>query len=296
MFIMKKETIINYCRTCDHDNTHKVFHLEQVEGEDEIYRTSADFMLLSCMGCHTFSYRTDFNDYEVAYPTEDGQWEHEITTTIYPLSLRGHKRLDNLRYLPVPIRTVYEEAINALIADCKILSGAGFRAVIEAICLDKDIKGRNLEVKINNLAKDGFITKKESERLHSIRFLGNDSIHEMMVPEKKQLMVVLNTIDNILSNIYLIDLDVDQNLERPINDYRSFIKLLDSKLKMFKTGDEFPLAIFLDRSARRVKDKFIDFETELKSEIASTQYVKLQLGGLQPYGVSTSNVQHYIVV
>lgn len=238
---MKKEIIKSYCTTCDNDNNHKVVFFERVTSDSQDYNCATDYMLISCMGCGTFSFREDFNDYESAYPTENNNWEHPIITTIYPPFLKNHRRLDNSWKLPNSIRTVFQESLYALIADCKILAGAGFRAVIEAICLDREIKGRTLENKINNLAKDGLITKKECERLHSIRFLGNDSIHEIKVPEQKQLIAVLNIVEHILKNIYLIDFEIDKILDIPISDYTIFLKLIARKLNDYKVGDEFPL-------------------------------------------------------
>ena len=292
---MKKDTIKNYCRQCDNYNNHKVVFMQTEESEPDEYHCSTDYYFLSCLGCGTFSFRKDFNDYEAAYPTEDDNWDHPVTTTTFPPSLENHKRLDHIWNLPTSIRTVYEESIKALIADCNILSGAGFRGVIEAICLEKNIKGRTLESKINNLSKEGYITKKECERLHSVRFLGNDSIHEMKVPKRDKLIVVLNIVEHILRNLYLIDYEVDNKLERPINNYNAFKQLLGEKLTAFKIGDEFPIVKFLDRDARLVKENFIEFETALKGEIHASTYNKLQLGTVQPFSGSTNNVQHYIV-
>ena len=45
--------------------------------------------------------------------------------------------------------------------------------------------------KINNLEKGKFITERDSSRLHSIRFLGNDSVHEMDVPNEKKLRMLI---------------------------------------------------------------------------------------------------------
>ncbi|WP_140386550.1 DUF4145 domain-containing protein, partial [Vibrio parahaemolyticus] len=64
------------------------------------------------------------------------------------------------------------------------LAGIGFRATIEAVCNDQSIQGKELSTRINNLASNGLISKKDSTRLHSIRFLGNDAAHDIKVPKK----------------------------------------------------------------------------------------------------------------
>ncbi|MFN3968692.1 DUF4145 domain-containing protein [Flavobacterium sp.] len=290
-----KEYMKSYCRSCCNDNDHRVLFKEKINNDSDDYHYATEYSTVRCLGCGLISFREDFHDYEQAFPTEYGEWEHPISTTLYPPYLRNHKHIENYWRLPDAIEVVYKESIDALKADCKLLAGAGFRAVIEAICIDKDIKGRNLELKINNLAREGLITKKESERLHSIRFLGNDSIHEMKVPNKDQLIIVLNIVEHILKNIYLIDLDIDSKLDLPINDIATFKKLILKKIKEYKIGDDYPLVKYLDKDVRRVKDNFIQFEKELIAEIKAGTFTKLTLGLFQPYSGSTGNVQHYIV-
>jgi hypothetical protein len=38
------------------------------------------------------------------------------------------------------------------------MAGFGIRAIVEAVCKDKSMTGKNLQEKINSLANDGFIT------------------------------------------------------------------------------------------------------------------------------------------
>src|SRR5690606_15412486 len=115
-------------------------------------------------------------------------WDYELQEevsytekTYFPPSINGHKRLKNFYEIPERIRIVYNETLECLKSKCYLLAGAGLRAIIEAICLDQKITGKELAVKINNLTKSKLITEKDSYRLHSIRFLGNDSVHEMEV-------------------------------------------------------------------------------------------------------------------
>ncbi len=287
--------IKSYCRTCCNENNHKVLFKETINRDTEDYQCATDYSTIRCLGCGTISFREDFHDYEAMYPNDQDEWEHSITITIYPPFLKDHRKLEGAWRLPDSIETVFEESVNALKANCNLLAGAGFRAVIEAICLDKSIKGRNLELKINNLTKEGLITKKECERLHSVRFLGNDSIHEMKVPDKKQLKVVLSIIEHILKNIYLIDLEIGKTLETPITQFPKFKILLKKKLETFKNLDEFPLVKFLDKDVRRVKDYFVPFEAELLKEINNGTFTNLKIGAIKSYGGSTGNVQHYVV-
>lgn len=78
--------------------------------------------------------------------------------------------------------SIYKETVKAINAECYTLAAAGFRAVIESICLDKQIEGDNLEAKVNNMQKAGIITMEDRNRLHSVRFLGNDFPTELQAP------------------------------------------------------------------------------------------------------------------
>ena len=48
---------------------------------------------------------------------------------------------------------MYKETVDALNANIRTLAGGGLRATVEAICLDNKIEERNLEKKIDELAK-----------------------------------------------------------------------------------------------------------------------------------------------
>jgi len=228
------------------------------------------------------------------YPDEHDNWTHDITVNVYPSSLKHHRPISEQYLLPPEIRTVYSESIEALKADCKLLAGVGFRAVIEAICIDKNIAGRNLEIKITKLLTNKLITDKEAERLHAVRFLGNDSVHEMAVPKEKALYVVLEIVEHLLNNIYIIDHHAKPVLDMYITDFDDFQELLVKKLKIFNTGDEFPLAKFLEKDVRRLNGQAESFEASLIAKIQAGEFNKLTIGAIKPFGInSTDNHQHF---
>ncbi len=287
-------TTFSYCCICCNINRHEILFVESVLHEEDFAAT--EYLTIKCRGCDNTSFREDYHDYMDVTQIGENDFVHSIIKKSYPAYIEKHKTLERAWSLPKPIYDVYFESLQAFKNDCKILTGAGFRAVIEAICLDKNIKGRNLEAKINNLSKEGLITKKECERLHSIRFLGNDSIHEMITPEKKQLKIVLTIIDHILKNLYIIDDEIGNTLERPINEFDEFKRLLTKKIKACNIGDDFPLAKYLDKDLRRIKENIVAFEIELKNEIQNNAFTLLAIGAEKPYLGSKVDIQHYVVV
>lgn len=287
--------IKNHCSRCQLITNHGILFQKEVLSEDENYHYAWKYMTIQCLGCETISYRTDFEDYETAYPDEYDNWNYDISTSIYPKFLKNHKSLNDSSLLPGNILTVYIEAVNAFKANCKLLTGVAFRAVIEAVCVDKAIKGPNLGKKIDNLVKSRLITDNEAERLHSIRFIGNDSVHEMTVPLEETLYIVLAIIEHLLNNLYIIDYHAKDKLETRIKKYEDFQNLLDKQLIKFNKGDEFPLAKYLGKDMRRLNGKITIFETKLISKIKSNDYEKLKIGKVAKYAGSKDDLKHFII-
>jgi len=283
----------SYCQRCDFETNHKVLFKETKRSDNEDYDFQIIYMVVQCMGCETISFREEFIDIEAAYPDQFGDWQADITISTYPKELKIKDRLKNLYDLPEKIKLIYNEAIDAFNANCLILTGVAFRAVIEAICLEEKIPGNNLEKKIDNLGCKKLITEKEANRLHSIRFIGNDSVHEMKVPKEKSLRMVLNIIEHLLNNLYLIDSDSDGLLEKVIMHFQEFERLLDKCIKNFASGEEIPLAKILNKDVRRLNGKIADYESELIEKINQNEYTKLEIGKIDTYGNDSIKRQHF---
>ena len=217
-----------YCSNCLQKTHHKSLFIKKIGSKsNDDYHWQQSFEIIECCGCENIQFREIFGDETMMNYTSDGEEsEHYNEENLYPLSLINHKPIKKIYGLPYKIKTIYLETLEAFKVKSYILTGVGFRAIIEAVCIDNNIKGKNLQIKIENLLKEKLITKKECDRLHSIRFLGNDSIHEMLSPEPNKLYVVLTIIEHLLNNLYLIDKDANRVLETIINKYYEFEELL----------------------------------------------------------------------
>ena len=290
------DTIKNYCERCEYETNHEILKNESIRSDNpQEYDFAVEYMIVKCLGCENISFRQEFIDIESAYPDEFGNWKPDITITNYPKKERVLRKLDNSHALPERIRLIYNEAIGAYNTDCFILTGVAFRAVIEAICLEEEIPGRDLEKKINNLVKQNLITEKEAKRLHSIRFIGNDSVHEMIVPKEKSLKIVLNIIEHLLNNIYLIDYDSKGVLETVIDKFDEFERLLTSSVRKMEDSEEVPLARIMKKNVRRFNGKLNEFEQELIKKIKNNEYSYLSLGKVDKFGNDTVERQHFII-
>lgn len=291
----EKIRIKNYCSFCQLDSNHEVLFKIVDNGDDEYYHHAWVYMTVQCLGCENISYRTVYEDYESSYVDEDNNWRHDTTITTYPSSIKYYKNLKYTHILPDKIKIVFMEAINAFRSECYLLTGVAFRAVIEAVCIENDIKGRNLEFKINNLSRAKLITEKEATRLHSIRFIGNDSIHSMSVPKTETLYLVLEIIEHLLKNLYIIDYRSKDKLETLISEYSDFITLLNKELKGFSNGDEYPLAKYFGKDMRLMNGNLSNFEKELMTKITSGEYTKLSIGKVAEFPNSKDSLQHFIL-
>lgn len=288
--------IKNYCSKCFRNTNHNILYFKSFEGEHFYEDYTIYYSIVECAGCNRISYRTEQID--VGNPVQDeyGEWGPSVDVHEYPKVLKKHRYSIRKHQLPAKIGVVYDEAIKAFASECYLLTGAAFRAVIEAICLDKAIAGRDLNAKIINLAKSKLITEIEADRLHPIRFMGNDSIHEMTVPSTRSLYIVLSTVDHLLNNLYIIDAQIKQVLETVISNFEDLKLLLDNKLSSFNIGDCLSLRQILGKSYRRLNNKVLEFETELQLRIDDGTYLKLSKGDVVPNIDPKKVIQNYIIV
>ena len=150
------------------------------------------------------------------------------------------------------IKTIYDETIESFKADSKILTAGGLRAIIEATCNHLKIKKANLADRIDLLYKGGYLTLNESKRLHSIRFLGNDALHEMEKPKKEQLYILLDIINHLLGNLFINDKKIEGKVDTIIDKYEEFLKLIQNKIKKEMVNHEYTVEQIIGKSKRLV--------------------------------------------
>jgi hypothetical protein len=86
-----------------------------------------------------------------------------------------------------------------------ILTGIGIRAILETICKDKGTKGK-LVTQIGQLYTKGVLSKNGADLLHKLRILGNASAHDIKPHGTFQLSLALDVLDNLLLNVYVLEL------------------------------------------------------------------------------------------
>lgn len=290
----KKQKTKSYCSTCGRDTNHEVIVAHTISHRDD-YTCDINYQVVSCLGCESVSFRKNFIDIESAYPNRDGEWEIPEENHVYPKALQGHSEIADVFHLPDVVGQIYTEVLTGITEDARILAGLGLRGVVEAVCNDLEITGRSLETRINKLVGAGHISKSDAERLHAIRFMGNDAAHEIRRPHDGALRVALKIVEHLLQSVYILEKEVEGRLEPTISKYEKFESLLLKALGQYSPGDEFPLAKFLGKDLRRVKESISILESELMSKIQSGVFSSLSVGRIDAYQGSQSPLQHFVV-
>ncbi|WP_411868820.1 DUF4145 domain-containing protein [Vulcanococcus limneticus] len=289
-----KEKVKSYCSTCGRETNHEIIVAHSISHRDD-YDCDIKYQIVGCLGCEFVSFRKSFVDIESAYPNRDGEWEVPEENDVYPRVLQGHVGIEDIFHLPDVVGKIYTEVLTAITEDARILSGLGLRGVVEAVCNDLGITGRSLETRINKLASSGHISKSDAERLHAIRFMGNDAAHEIRRPHDGALRVALKIVEHLLQSVYILEKEVEGRLEPAISKYEKFETLLLDALNEYSPGDELPLAKFLGKDLRRVKESISILESELISKIQSGAFTSLSIGRVDAYQGSQSPLQHFVV-
>jgi len=246
-------------------------------GDDKEYFWRQTYRMVKCYGCEHVSFDVEtFEESNIRYDC-DGREEMYSEHASYPDPEGLLKPIETSWEFPSDVLRIYRETVKAINAECYTLAAAGFRAVIESICLDKQINGKSLEVKINNMKKAGIITMADRDRFHSVRFLGNDSVHEIKTPERRTLLVVLEIIEGILKNLYIYEEIISSELERPIKTIEEFISLLDDGLADKTVGTVDVLRNLLPENRRLIREDMTKFEQGLIELIINGKYNKLAL-------------------
>lgn len=193
-----------YCHRCGHKTRHKILFSETKHSEnDDDFWWSTEYCVTECCGCESITFVTLSKDESNVEYNDDGTAEFITSYKTYPYQKSIAKKIDDIWAMPSTIWKVYRETLKALNDECYLLAAAGFRMIIQAVCLEDGINVKSLESKINMLCKKNIITRRDRDRLHSIRFMGNDSVHSMKSPTKEELLLVLEIENIMLENLYI---------------------------------------------------------------------------------------------
>jgi hypothetical protein len=139
----------------------------------------------------------------------DEEGEEYSTFSYHPARSQHELGVKHYTKLKSKLASLYAEAITCYNGKALILCAAGLRALLEGICQDKRIKGRNLKTKIEGL-KVLLPNKNIIRNLHHFRFMGNEAVHELAAPKRTELALAISVIEDLLNFLYELDYKASQ--------------------------------------------------------------------------------------
>jgi hypothetical protein len=157
------------------------------------------YRLWICAGCESCT----LERYSTDETLEDENGVAEYETEFFPKRIEYNLKSKHFRQLPAKLDSIYKEVVHAFNSQMGMLCAIGMRALVEGICADQEITGRNLEARIDGLSS--ILPKNIVSNLHSIRFMGNEAAHELSSPEQEELGLAIEICEDLLN--YLCELD-----------------------------------------------------------------------------------------
>ena len=268
---MPEEVIWSDCRECKRSTKHTIIGTKEQRSDPDYYNSKTAYLLIQCNGCETISFRKEFHDFEEYYQTGPDEWEHPIDVEIFPHHINDHMHIDSMSDVSDIVTRIYEESLLAIQEGAYTLAGLGLRATIEAICNDKEIKGKNLQVRINAMNRVGLISKSDADRLHAIRFMGNDAAHEIKKAKKKSVFIALKIIEHVILSVYVLESEVNKYLEKPITTIDEALPVLKKNLKDMEDNSTFTLSKWLGNAKRRILENYEEIEAGLIARIQQNE-------------------------
>jgi len=257
------------CEYCKGDRNHEVMAVVETHGNPDDYQFYNYDCIVKCCGCDYVSFLSRFVDLESGGYTDDGGWRNEISDTRYPYVFETITNLEDFYLVPEIVSNIYKETKAAIQSKSFIIAGAGMRAIIEAVCNDKDIKGRDLKTRINKLVTLGLVSKEDAKRLHAIRFLGNDSVHDIKPATKEALAISLRIVNHIIETVYTLQ-EASRIIDTSIESYEELKPFIQKIINNTKSGSVVTFRGLLGHNCRRIEN--LDaMETDFQKSIIANE-------------------------
>jgi hypothetical protein len=189
------------CARCRGYRKHDVLR-EFVDPWDEFDGAGEDtYQICRCRGCEA----VHFHRFTQVF----GEQGTRNIAVYPPVEKRSVRHFDDAP-LPVKVKQIYRETVRAYDAGLKILAGGGLRSIVEAICEDRAVKGKNLEGRIDQLVASKLLAEPQAKFLHEERYLGNVALHELEPPTAQELELGLEIVEGLLRTIYILPLKAQE--------------------------------------------------------------------------------------
>lgn len=186
------------CKLCNSATNHilraRYSWLRQMEGESGNVIGTCDHMnsIWMCAGCDTVTF-----EWQMVY--DDGtEGDGGCVSTMDSVECKPFRNLNP------DLTRLYEEVVTCFDRDCLLLCTIGLRALIEGVCKDKGVAGRDLKDRIDGLIK--FVPSLNIiEALHAFRFAGNTAVHDLEALTRDDARASIEVMEDLLTFLYDLD-------------------------------------------------------------------------------------------
>lgn len=197
------------CIECKTTIKHELLvEVSNSESDDDHVSYYSYYRILKCINCESITYQTKAFCSEDIYQIGeeyDGTpiYEEDATYSVFPIRDEGTASSKEFeKILPEEIYLTYEEVIVALNNKMPLLTALGLRTLLEQI-IKYFGKSDDLGIILNQFETDGFISTKQRELLDNIRYLGNDAAHRADSTSRKDLIVHLKVLENLIHQLFV---------------------------------------------------------------------------------------------
>ena len=199
-----------YCNTCRGDTNHELdavherFNLlvgsEVERDEPNGWEECWEYRFWTCRGCDAATLEIAYTDTGLLDPRGGEQiWR----STFHPRRKRRSRPLKRFHQLDAKLASIYIEVIESFNAELRILCAVGLRALLEGICADKNVAGSSLYEKIEGM--NAHLPSNIVHNLHSFRFMGNEAAHELQPPQRGDLQLAIEVMEDLMNFLYELD-------------------------------------------------------------------------------------------
>ncbi len=211
----------NYTRNILRANYEQEFHPDD-DPDMEIAYAKGTWQIWQCLGCDDVVFLEEWVNSEDQDPISG---EFIPNQQLFPERENNKPKhtieKKEFEHIPDRLDNLYGEIINTFNQGNSILCAAGLRALIEGICVEKDIiKGpnkdgvvrKNLEGKINTMKN--IVPENITNNLHGFRFMGNEAVHQLAKPSIEDLALAISIVEDILNIVYDLNYKTSRLFQR----------------------------------------------------------------------------------
>jgi hypothetical protein len=198
-----------FCNTCNTVTNHALRfrystpRIEHPKDGPDPARYANRYSLWCCQGCDEATLER-----QSASEDRDEEWE-AAGGEYYPRRLNDCIQAKFFINLNGELRRLYDEVISCFNVDCLLLCSVGLRSLIEGICQDQGLNGKELWQKIDGL-KALIPNQNLIDSLHSFKFSGNDAVHHRVALTRDEAKTAIDVMDDVLNFLYDLDYKASQ--------------------------------------------------------------------------------------